>query len=466
MYEEEDEPLYRGPRLWVRWVAAVVILALLAVYGISISDFFRGDSGPPVDAGEPMDPADQPAEAIACGPTHTAEPMDDGSSVEQQIAQIEAAVETLRDLPFDDRVETEFLSNGRIKQEVRALNLEGYSAREIDRDERILRAVGMIPADQGLREILDSLAGQVAGFYDPRTRRMVVAADEVEDGMGPVAELTLAHELEHALADQIFGLPLKEEPPGPRFDAELASRALIEGDATLLQQHYAAAAISPEDAGAIMADPSMEQALKDLEDIPYPVQRAFEFPYVEGLAFVCDLYAHGGWAAVDAAYEDPPETTAQVMFPERYRRREGPIEPVALGALGTPWKKREVASVGAADLLLLFQAPGGRREAALDDPMQRASGWAGGTLVAYSSGPATAVGISLMQRRPEDGLCSSMHAWYLKSFPEGRSEAARPGEELAYDGAVQDAVLVCDGPSIRLGTGPDLDTARALVTGP
>ena len=39
------------------------------------------------------------------------------------------------------------------------------------------------------------------------------------------------------------------------------------------------------------------------------------FPYLSGLSYACRLYVDGGWPAV-AAYDDLPQTTAEILFPE------------------------------------------------------------------------------------------------------------------------------------------------------
>ena len=43
------------------------------------------------------------------------------------------------------------------------------------------------------------------------------------------------------------------------------------------------------------------------------------FPYIEGLSFVKDLMSQGGWDAVNQAYTNVPESTEQIIHPEKYR---------------------------------------------------------------------------------------------------------------------------------------------------
>src|SRR5438132_689454 len=86
-------------------------------------------------------------------------------------------------------------------------------------------------ADPGqiLLEVLDE---QVAGFYDPFGKQLFVRREPPASAaaMGPDGfRLVLAHEIEHALQDQNFGIP--EMWKLPDDDARLARSALLEGDA-------------------------------------------------------------------------------------------------------------------------------------------------------------------------------------------------------------------------------------------
>ena len=98
------------------------------------------------------------------------------------------------------------------------------------------------------------------------------------------------------------------------------------------------------------------------------------------------------------------------------------------------------------------------------DPVGEAvRAWGGGVFGLWTNGNRSAVGISLVERKGEDGLCESVSQWYEASFDDDRSAPQRGREQLALDGPAQDAVLWCDGDGVRLGIGPSLAIARALV---
>src|SRR5207249_4579719 len=179
--------------------------------------------------------------------------------------------------------------------------------------------------------------GQVqegAGFYDPRTKRLVVAesipgAPGVGAGLlgfltgrDPVSEFLVAHELTHALQDQHYHLPTRPEPLlDGHGDRELARHALLEGDATLAGFAYVFGhQLDRRMIGVV------EQQLhgipgelaKKYPDLPELLRASVAFQYDDGTTFVGQALAAGGWAAVDRVHLDPPESTEQVLHPQRY----------------------------------------------------------------------------------------------------------------------------------------------------
>ena len=71
--------------------------------------------------------------------------------------------------------------------------------------ETLYKELGLLPADDSLEQLyLDLLTSQVAGLYDDKTKHMYVVTNT--GTIGPIEEITYAHEFTHALQDQRFGL--------------------------------------------------------------------------------------------------------------------------------------------------------------------------------------------------------------------------------------------------------------------
>lgn len=379
------------------------------------------------------------------------------------VGQIARQVSKLRALRYEHDVPARFLSDSRLESRIAELFLEDYSRADANREGRILSALGAVPDGSDLMNLRKSaLEGQIAGFYVPETNELVVRTSS--SGIGALEKTTLAHELQHALADQNFELPSSVGRDPARADAELATLALIEGDATLTMQRFTLSFLSLDDQLSMLSGSAdLLAAQRQLETMPHYLRQELTFPYLDGMSFVCDLYAQGGWAAVDRVYSHHPASTAQILWPERYVEGDEPAPVRAPGDPGGDWKESVRSSFGAAELKWLFEAPGDDLEAALDDPVEAAAAWGGGELRLFTDGDASAVGIALVQHAGRQGLCESVSAWYEAAFEDDGEVPANGDEALVRDGANRDAVVSCTNDEVRVGIAPDLDTARALV---
>ena len=68
--------------------------------------------------------------------------------------------------------------------------------------------------------------------------------------------------------------------------------------------------------------PSAEVSVPSTSGLPESVNKINRFVYRYGVEFVKAVYAHGGWAAVNKAYLNPPNTTEQIIHPEKYFGQE------------------------------------------------------------------------------------------------------------------------------------------------
>jgi len=379
----------------------------------------------------------------------------------EQVTAIAEAVEELRELEFREPVEPRFLSPEEISARVQELFLGEYTAATGDEEGRILAALGAVPAGTDLRSLrADLLGSQVAGFYDPQTGEMVVRQAGAELTVND--RIVLAHELDHALTDQALDLPLPDDLRAGREDADLAATAVVEGDATMLMQRYATSLPLEDQLGGL--DPASildaAQAEADLADLPDYLQAELRFPYQAGLSFVCDRYSAGGWDAVDAAYHDPPDSSVEILFPDREGFR--PAEPRPGRDPARDWQPAPSRQFGAANLLWLFEAPGGDPELALPDAESLVGEWAGGAINLWTRGPDSAVALLLLDRPGGTSLCQAVSDWYRQAFPDDEEHVDEP-RALVADGPRQDAVLTCVGDEVRLGIAPQVRTAAAVV---
>ena len=275
-------------------------------------------------------------------------------NVKAEVAEVADGVEKVRGLTFEHRVKPEFLRNQDIAYRFADPLRGGVATPYFEVDERLLSTLGAMFSGVDLQRLSGrAVAGGLEGLYEPADRHLMVRR---RGKLGPQERFVLSHELTHALDDQRIGIDLS----APRdADASLALNAAVEGDATLAMNRYAARFLEPGGQAAAFraADPKTDSPL--VSEIPHYVYARGRFPYAAGFRFMCRVYLRDGRAGLDRALREPPSTTAQVLFPERYARREAPATPAPTGSLPSPWRLAAARTFGAADLLWLYEAPAG-----------------------------------------------------------------------------------------------------------
>jgi hypothetical protein len=343
-----------------------------------------------------------------------------GEATPTRLRDVSREVARMRQLRFRTAPRARYVRRMELEQRVRRQIDRSYPDAEAAADSLALVALGAVPRGTNLKRILiRSLPRQVAGYYDPTTRRLVVGSN-VSARLDAVERLTLAHELDHALTDQVLKMPDfldGRESADAQEDLELAALSLVEGDATLLTNAFAVEHLSVAD--ALRSAGPLLAADEEFDKLPHYLRASTVFPYEEGLAFVCRLYERGGWKAVDRAYRRLPRTSAEIMFPERYLARERRVDVPDPASPGRGWRLLDRQAFGAANLLWLFQAPGGDPAREPPDARERAGAWRGGELSVWRRGGRTAVTLALLSRRGAPDLCESVRSWFQAARRRG-----------------------------------------------
>jgi hypothetical protein len=308
-------------------------------------------------------------------------------------AQIRTEVEAIRGLQPTKAVEPVALDAAQLKTNLTADFDKENTAAELKLSEDELITLGLLPPGSDLRNImLDFQAGQVAGYYSPEKDQLFVVSRS--GGLGGAEMATYAHEFTHQLDDQVLGLGKLGLDVPDQSDRQLARLALVEGDATSVQSTYMSTELTPQQLGEVLAAASDPAALAALQNAPPYLRATALFPYQNGLAFVSTLVAQGGYASVDAAFRKPPDSTEQILHPEKYAAGEKPV-PVVLPdvakALGAGWSAAGQDTLGEYILSIWLQQGG------VPTPQAKtaAAGWGGDRLVLLR-GPAGALGIGLV----------------------------------------------------------------------
>jgi hypothetical protein len=256
------------------------------------------------------------------------------------VSTIAARVEELRGLRFRSRPVPQTVSPAQARREGLEDLDRSYPETRRRADEEVLKLLGLIKPDVDLRAISASVFGEgVAGYYDPRSKRLRIVSGTTPDALG---EMVLSHELTHALEDQRFGLAVSE---GESDDAALARLALVEGTATLVMQEYLLRYVGAEKA----LSGALASAFQTGPDLPKFLQDQLVWPYLGGAQFAQALKQRGGgtWKLVDLADRvRVPDSTEQVMHPEKWIAVEPPV-PVPLNVkLDAGWRRTAAGTWG------------------------------------------------------------------------------------------------------------------------
>jgi hypothetical protein len=317
--------------------------------------------------------------------TPAATPKAPKDALIQAADEIVRQVVALRGLPEKTPVARGVLSRAEIGAKLKERIGKEYTPDEVKAEARVLKRLGLLPVDADYEKlILDLLMEQVAGFYDPFTAKLYIADWLPLEMQRPA----LAHEIEHALQDQHFDLKRFAEPLKDDGDRQLAHSALVEGDGTAVMLEFQAQAMGlPVDQLPDLVATIGKQMLQGgmgttpmFDKAPAFLKETLIFPYLGGLSFVESLRKGQPWSHVDEVWKNPPESTEQIMHPEKYLAKEHP-RAVTAGAMPSLGARKELRRdvIGELEWKILFASKLPEEEAE-----KAAAGWGGDRIVAYT----------------------------------------------------------------------------------
>ena len=412
-----DHPTMRRPR-----TASSGRSARLAVLAVA---FLVGGCGSTTPSGAASSaPSGSPSPTIQLyspGPSATPE---DPAAV---YARIEDQVQTIRGLTAASVLDPVVLDAPALEAVLREQFTRDNPPALVAATQRVDRALGLIPADASLQDLeLQLLSGQVIGFYDPKTKKMSVKS--VSGGLGVIEQITFAHEYDHALQDQHFDLTKLGTDAPDQGDRSLARLSLAEGDATILMSDWAQTALTAVQLLQYLQESNVSSQTATLDKFPAALKAQLLFPYTSGVTFVQGLENKGGWEAVNQAYGQPPDSTEQILHPEKYVAREEPIKvtiPADLATrLGGGWSVDFQDTFGEFGLRTWLQDAGG-----LDPTVASAAadGWGGDRVVLVSHGDSFAIAMQTVWDTADDATAFAAAAQTTRAKLAGSSALIDPG---------------------------------------
>lgn len=328
-------------------------------------------------------------------------------------------VSDIRGQDFSKDVLPNILNREELGKEMLRLVDEEYTEEEELLMDSSYKVFGFVPPDLDTQQfITELLTEEVAGFYDPDSKRMVLIVEDgpAKDpgwfgrllGAKPAFDkeeqkTTLAHELTHALQDQLYDLNAMEKGIEDDDDMLLAFSALVEGDATLLMfaEADSSSDVTDMDPEAMRVTLNIMTWMMPLaggevyRKAPPIFRESLTFPYLQGMLFSLTVASDKGWESVHQAYSNPPVSTEQILHPAKYVDPDNLDMPQRVkiadlsDAIGEPWTPLGGNCLGELQTAVLLKKVPGGKSAAL--------GWDGDRYQVYRSetGKLAVVSVSI-----------------------------------------------------------------------
>ena len=252
-------------------------------------------------------------------------------------ANVEANVTAIRGLAKLEELEPTLLSRTELRHRLTDQYL--YTEEDARRDTLALSAFDFVPQNFDLYGLQRRYLGEsILGFYDPATAEFVVVSND--DSIDALEKWTYAHEFMHALQDQHFHLELITDSDFG-LEENLAIRALAEGEAELLQSVYVEQGYFTDNELIEIINLSSRSYRQNADYLPPVLINRGIFPYLQGAQFADYVYQREGWAGLNRVWQNPPQSTEQIIHPDRYYAGDMPdlvTLPVLTTTIGASWE--------------------------------------------------------------------------------------------------------------------------------
>jgi hypothetical protein len=244
----------------------------------------------------------------------------------KQVAEVVPRIETAVGLKFKTPPRVEARSKEQLRDFVTRQFRDPQSVREFNGIEAAYKRLGMVPDTLGLKKFMvDLLAEQIVGYYDPKTKVLYVV-----NGSPPeAASITITHELIHALQDQYISLDSTQKVEGQN-DRQSAAQAVFEGQAVYEQ----IAVMLGGNNVAVNLPGGWDRVREMIREnqssmpvfaaAPLVIQETLIFPYLSGAEFVRNFKERNPGKEM---YKDMPRSTEQILHPTAYfGKRDNPTD--------------------------------------------------------------------------------------------------------------------------------------------
>ncbi len=348
-------------------------------------------------AAETDSTAPEPSTTVETTTTSSSIPVADlpGTSGDPEldalVDELAAFVEIERGLNFERRPEIALLDSDEFADEWTRLISEdaAENAESFENFTNIYQTMGIISPDRTLEEIWTRFGDAgVLGYYDSETEQIRLRAGEINT----LTKTVLAHELVHALEDQVFDLD-RDHYSDRDDEISWAFSALVEGSARVIENRYRETLSEAERADENAALAALPRSVSFSEFTASFLELQFG-RYNYGETFADALWAEGQ-SELDQTFIAPPTSSEQVLDPGQFLGGVDADSPVS-----PPPADGQIIEDGvwgeAAWVALLSDV------VSLNEARDIANGWGGDWYVAWNEGDSTCVRVDLVADTDEE----------------------------------------------------------------
>ncbi len=342
-------------------------------------------------------------------------------------------------LPIKHKVKRKLISRESMENYVHKHMRDDKDSQRMEHEQLVLQKFGLIPRGYDLHvEFLRLLGEQVAAYYEPKNKTV-----NLLDWVQPeIQKPVLAHELTHALQDQMVDLntwpdagdkddkPLPDQQEQVVEEAQAARQCVTEGQAMIPLYDYSLAPLGKSVATAPDMVNAMRAGVGDSSDspvfaaAPMFLKESLMMPYTFGTDFVRTvLINQGKEAAFAGMLKNPPVDTRQVMQPETYLLHqvvEPPTVPDLDRLVAPKYERYDFGGMGEFDVYLLAKQYGGE-----DAPKNYYPHWHGGYYFAAhaKTAPKDEVSLLYFSRWDSPEAAKAFAKLYGESVPKRYKQA-------------------------------------------
>lgn len=277
-------------------------------------------------------------------------------NLQSQINAIQKEIESIRGEKFKSAVKIKNQSLEDFGRYIDKMLEKQMPKKLVDNYGRIVKKLGLYrgPEIEDYKSLVKMvMLSQAAAYYDPGSTTFYVVMQNLPAQM---MQTVYSHELYHGFQDQHFDLDaflLTQQPQKLNDDEILARQSVVEGEATYMmtlvgmkmmlgavpepsmlqmginmQAQMSAASLLKMLKSGILSQSlqgDLEKAVAAMDDIPPFLIETLVGAYLKGMKFIFQIQQKG-WDKVTSLYSNPPVSSEQILYPEKWLADEKPIK--------------------------------------------------------------------------------------------------------------------------------------------